>query len=302
MRWIGLFALVGWLGSPMFAGSLATANTIDIEVMTFNIRYGTANDGANHWDQRKNLVFSVIQQEDCDVVGVQEALRSQLDAILEAVPQYHAVGVGREDGKAAGEFSPILYKHERFDLLDSGTFWLSETPETAGSKSWGSANTRICTWARLQEKATWKTLYVYNTHLDHRSSTARFGAVELIADRMAQRAHQDPMILMGDFNAPEDSDPMRFLRGEISGPAVPKTLERGWTDTFRAAHPEAKLAGTFNGFTGYRKGPKIDYVLVRPGAAYVLEAYILDWNKNARYPSDHFPVVSRVLLGKPRFD
>lgn len=290
--------LIALLALPM-----ATANAaLDVRVMTFNIRYGTADDGENRWEQRRPLVFELLRQEACDIVGLQEALRSQLDEILAAEPEYKAVGVGRDDGKDAGEFAAILYRHEKFEMMENGTFWLSDTPETAGSKTWGNQSARICTWARLRSKKSWESFYVFNTHLDHRSQRSRFHGVELITERMKSHTRREPIVFMGDFNGPESSDSLRFLRGEIPGPSVPRTLEEGLIDSFRAVHPEAKRVGTFNGFVGDRKGFKIDYILVAPRTAFVIDAYILDWNKGLRYPSDHFPVTARLLLGSRRFD
>jgi len=298
-RLLTVATFVFFLTDLVLTASVA-AETLDVRLMTFNIRYGTAEDGVNRWEKRRDLVCDVLRQEDCDVIGLQEALKFQLDVILKEMPRYKFVGVGRDDGKEAGEFAPILYRHDRFEVLESSTFWLSDSPDVPGSGSWEGEDVRICTWARLQEKGTWKTFYVYNTHLSAQSASARFHAVELIASRIAKRAYDDPVVLLGDLNATEKSNPMRFLRGEISGPTIPRTLAFGWVDTFRQLHPEAKRVGTFNGFIGDRKGPKIDYVLASAERTYVLEAYILDWNKAARYPSDHFPIVVRVLLGASR--
>lgn len=291
---------IACLTASVVGSTDARAETLDLRVMTFNIRNGAADDGANSWDHRQSLVFELLRAENCAVVGLQEAFRFQLDAIVSALPQYGVVGVGRDDGKERGEFAAILYQERRLRLLDGQTFWLSDTPEVIASKSWGNTITRICTWAHFEEKASGQRFYVFNVHLDHRSESSRFHAVELIAGRIAARADPDPVILLGDFNAGEETDELRFLRGEIPGPTAPRTLRSGWFDTFRALHAKTTYSGTFNRFTGFRKGPKIDYILTQPQAGYVLEAYILDWNRRGRYPSDHFPVVARLLLGRRR--
>jgi endonuclease/exonuclease/phosphatase family metal-dependent hydrolase len=267
-----------------------------LRVMTFNIRYGTANDGPNHWSKRRELVFGVLRDHRPDVVGLQEALRFQIDEIRQALPEYGEIGVGRDDGKTAGEYSAILYRHGRLEVLEQGTFWLSATPEVPGSRSWGNSIPRICTWARLADKASGRRFYLYNTHLDHQSQPAREQGAELIARRMGQRTHSDPIILTGDMNSGEDNVVIRYLRGELK--AVPSKKEPCATvpplvDTFRLLHPEALQVGTFNGFEGKRDGPKIDYILVSPQWK-VLEASIIHDNTDRRYPSDHFPVMAVV--------
>ena len=143
-----------------------------LTVMSFNIRYGTANDGDNHWSQRREFLFEVVRDENADLVGVQEALAFQIDEILAAVPGYAVVGVGRDDGRARGEFSAILFRRDRFRVADSGTFWFSDTPEVPGSKSWGNTITRISTWARLVDRDG-SAFWHFNLHLDHQSQPSR---------------------------------------------------------------------------------------------------------------------------------
>ncbi len=284
--------------SLMMATPSTAQDALDVRVMSFNIRYGTAKDGENHWQKRRDLVFELLRQEKCDVLALQEVLRFQMDELLAALPDYAAVGVGRDDGKAGGEHAAILYRKSRFEALENATFWLSETPEMPGSKSWGSAHTRICTWARLRSKASGKGFLVFNVHLDNKSRASRIHSAQLIAERIdAVSDGSDPVILAGDFNAAEDSQPMMFLRGEVPAVDSSRLLQAPWVDTFRARHPDTQPAGTFNGFVGDRDGAKIDYILTRSRRAYVREAYILDWQKRGRYPSDHFPVVAHLVLG-----
>jgi endonuclease/exonuclease/phosphatase family metal-dependent hydrolase/type 1 glutamine amidotransferase len=256
----------------------------DLRVMSFNIRYGNAADGADRWELRRGLVFDVLRDEQPDVVGLQEALRFQIDEIREAVPGYAEVGEGR-DGGEDGEYSAILYREERFDVLASDTFWLSETPDVP-SAHWGNRYVRICTWGHFREKTSPdRAFYVFNTHLDHESQASRERSAELLAERIAGRAAPDPYVLTGDFNAGEDNAAIRFLGDQA-----------GLVDTFRAVHPDQRRVGTFNGFKGRADGEKIDAVLVPPGVD-VVDAAILRKNLDGRYPSDHFPVTARV-----RFD
>ncbi|MBN1488996.1 MAG: endonuclease/exonuclease/phosphatase family protein, partial [Phycisphaerae bacterium] len=244
-----------------------TSKAADLRVMTFNIRFGTANDGEDHWKHRREMVFQVLRDHEPDVLGLQEALRFQINEMHEAVPGYGEIAVGRDDGKDAGETAAILYRSARLEVDAHGTFWLSDTPEVPGSKHWGNTITRICTWARLHDRRTGAHFYVFNAHLDHRSQPARERGAELIAQRINQRPHGDPILLMGDFNADERNPAVRHLKGELA--AVGSKLDDSaavppLVDTFRVLHPDVSPAGTFNGFAGKRDGEKIDYILASP--------------------------------------
>ncbi len=270
----------------------------EVSIMTFNIRYGTANDGANHWEKRHELVYDVIRRHDCDAVGLQEALHFQIEQICAAVPNHAVIGVGRDDGKTQGEYSAIIFRADRLNVTDSGTFWLSDTPDAPGSITWGNACTRICTWARFIQKKSGKAFYLFNVHLDHRSQFSREKSMVLLAQRIADRKHSDPVIVTGDFNAGESNPAIRYLTGEIEGNTDDKRFAKNpvpLVDTFRVLHPTASPVGTFNGFKGERSGAKIDYIFVLPGTK-VLEAAILHDNKDGRYPSDHFPLTARIGL------
>ena len=254
-----------------------------LTVMSFNIRYGTAPDGDNHWTFRRALLFDVLRQENADIVGLQEALDSQIREITEALPGYAVVGVGRDDGKAKGEYSAILVRRDRFHVAEAGTFWFSETPLVPGSTSWGNRITRICTWARLIDRDG-LGFWIYNVHLDHESQPSRERSAALLAQQIHSRRLDEPVIVTGDFNAGEDN------------PVITELVPGMLIDTFRVLHPDADDVGTFNGFeAGAVTGPKIDYVLVQPGTR-VLAAAIVRTSRDGRYPSDHFPVVARVRL------
>jgi len=281
------------------AASASTAQDAQqLQVMTFNIRYGTASDGPNNWQNRKQLVFDVLRDHRPDVVGLQEALHFQIEEIVQAVPGFAYVGVGREDGKTKSEYCAILYRAERLDVSESDTFWLSDTPEVPGSITWGNACTRICTRARFTDKESNRNFYVYNTHLDHVSQPSRERSAVLLMRRIADRRHRDPVILTGDFNAGEDNRAVVYLKGKSTLPdseGVQRENPLPLIDTFRALHPDADDVGTFNAFKGERSGPKIDCVFAGPDVK-VLAAEILHDNENGRYPSDHFPVTAVVSL------
>ena len=271
---------------PVLSQSPASAEPLT--VMSFNIRYGTANDGENHWSRRRELLFDVVRDQNADLVGLQEALAFQIDEIIAAVPGYAVVGVGRDDGKAKGEFSAILFRRDRFRVADSGTFWFSDTPAVPGSKSWGNNITRISTWARFVDRDG-SAFWHFNLHLDHQSQPSRERSTELLLQRISARPMpSEPVVVTGDFNVGEDNVAIKTLVGAKTGAEAP------FLDTFRVRQPRATDAGTFNSFTFGKPGQdKIDYVLVQPGTE-VLDAAIIRTSRNERYPSDHFPVVARI--------
>lgn len=266
----------------------------NLVVMTYNIRYGTANDGNDSWANRKEIAIDVLRRHTPDVVGLQEALRFQIDDMRAALPQYAEIGGGRDDGKTQGEYSAILYRKDLLDLDDSGTFWLSDTPEVPGSITWGNACTRICTWGRFLRKDTGRAFYLFNTHLDHVSQFSRDRSAILLAQRIRDRKHPDPILVTGDFNSGEDNPVVRYFKGELELPAATGDLAKNpvvLVDTFRVLHPDALEVGTFHAFKGGVTGGKIDYILAQPETK-VLRAEILHDNQDNRYPSDHFPIVA----------
>jgi endonuclease/exonuclease/phosphatase family metal-dependent hydrolase len=283
--------LVVFTGLAGAAGQQAAVQPREpLSVMTFNIRYGTANDGDNRWANRREFLVDVIKTENADVVGLQEALDGQIREIVAAIPHYAVVGVGRDDGRTRGEYAAILFRRDRLHVSNSGTFWFSDTPEVVASRSWGNTITRICTWARFVDRDG-RAFWHYNVHLDHISQPSREKSTALLAQRMADRgAPDEPAIVTGDFNVGEDNPAIATLVGpRDAGPPL-------MLDTFRVRYPEEKTVGTFTGFVlDQTTGPKIDYVLVPPGAE-VLAAAIVRTSRDGRYPSDHFPVTARVRL------
>ena len=256
--------------------------------MSFNIRYGTANDGENRWPVRRDFLIDVMREQAADVVGLQEALDFQIDEITAALPVYGVIGVGRDDGARKGEYTAILFRRDRFQISDAGTFWFSDTPDVIASKSWGNRITRICTWARLVDRDG-RAFWHYNVHLDHESQPSRERSAALLRKRIDERRlPQEPVVVTGDFNAGEQN------------PAVVAMLAGGaLVDTFRVRFPTEKVAGTFSGFDPAKtEGEKIDYVFV-PAGAEVLRAEIVRTTRNGKVPSDHFPVVAQIRLAVP---
>ena len=273
-----LFLSIWLLGISPVAGAL------EVDALTFNIRYDNPRDGKDAWPKRREMVGQWLQGQAPDVVGLQEAKRHQIDDIRKIATQYSEYGVGRDDGKSAGEHCTILYKTVRFtlDKADCGTFWLSDTPGKVASKSWGNGIPRICTWARLVEKKSKRAFYVYNVHWDHRSQPSREGAARLIGERIAKRSRpKEPVILMGDFNADETNPAIRAL----------KAKPLGLIDSYRVVNPDEEAVRTFHGFRGGKaSGGKIDHVFVLPGTAKVKSAVIARYHREGRYLSDHYPV------------
>ena len=263
-------------------------SAFEIDSLSFNIRFDNSKDGENAWPKRKEMVGQWVKSESPDVIGLQEALRHQIDDIKKIATAYSEYGVGRDDGKSRGEHCTILYLKKRFSLdkSDCGTFWFSDTPEKIASKSWGNEIPRICTWARFIEKKTEKGFYVYNVHYDHRSQPSRLGASELIIQRISKRKRSnEPIILMGDFNASENNPAIKIFKDE------PLNL----VDTFRVVKPDEKMVKTFHGFRGGSfSGGKIDHVFMLPKMGKVSSAEIVRFSKEKRYLSDHYPVRAKL--------
>lgn len=274
-----------WFVMMLFAASPLAAQAA-VRVLSFNIRYGTANDGAHRWEARRDAVIGTIRDHAPHVLGVQEALRFQLDELARALPGYRELGVGRDDGRTAGEYSAILVDTARFSLLADGTFWYSDTPTVPGSMHWGNRITRIATWVRLVDRATGDTLRVYNTHWDHESQPSRERSAALLLDRVRRDAGPgDRVLVMGDFNSDETNPAFRQL-ATAAGSAEGTPLLR---DTFRARYPDARVVGTFNAFKGDSTAGKIDAILAGNGWS-VLDAGIDRRRWGALWASDHFAV------------
>lgn len=261
-----------------------------LEITSFNIRYGTADDGDNHWSLRNILLLTTIKNSRPDLLGTQETLGFQRDYLAKELPGYDVLGVGRDDGAERGEMSALFFRRERFQKLDGGHFWLSETPEKAGSKSWDSSLPRMVTWVKLadQNLKDRPAIYFFNTHFDHRGVKAREESAKLIVRKIHELAKDGPVILTGDFNCEEGSAPYRVL---FDKQADGSTL---LVDPYRAKHPtRGKDEGTFHAFRGGTDGARIDWIGVSKHFE-VENAEIDRTMRRGRYPSDHFPVKATV--------
>lgn len=255
---------------------------MNLRIGTFNVRWDAPGDGPHRWERRRERLLDLLRAWEPDVLGLQEPRREPLAQIRAALPVYASVGVGRDDGAEAGEFCPIFYRRARFDLVGSGTFWFSQTPEAPGSLGWGSRHPRLCTWVHLRERGDETAFTVYNLHWDHESEEARGQSARLLQDRLRQRPAADPVIVVGDFNAEADSHAVASLLAPDS--PVPVSALGG------AFSPST---GTFHGFTGDAPGTPIDHILLSPEWE-VVEAEIMRGDGRLPFPSDHFPVAATL--------
>jgi endonuclease/exonuclease/phosphatase family metal-dependent hydrolase len=257
-----------------------------LRVMTFNIRYNEPKDGVNAWTNRKQKVADVIRFHKADLVGVQEALIGQLEDLEKLLPAFSWCGVGRTDGKNGGEFSAILYRKDRFKLLECKTFWLSPTPDVAGSKGWDAALPRIVTWARFRDNRTKKVFYHFNTHFDHMGVKARLESAKMIIGRIKTVSAGTRSILTGDLNVKEDTEAYKTLAAADSGLRDARYISR---------NGHFGGTSTFNGFKELQPANKIDYIFVTPGVD-VLEHGVLSDKWDGLWASDHLPVLAEVEL------
>ncbi len=268
-------------------------SVLNLQVMSFNVRYGSARDGKNSWKYRRPIVRDLLRAHQPDIIGTQEALRFQLDEIRNDLNHYGEIGVGREDGMQSGEYAAILYNTRKFKVNDSGTFWFSDKPHIPGTRTWESHHPRICTWALFSDKKTGLKFYLYNVHLDHKSRKSRKKSIEMLLERITNRKHKLPVLVTGDFNVHEKNPLIRYFKGELPGEQG-QMCPYPMTDTFRSIHPKAS-GGTFNLFMGYRYGPKIDFIFA-DSSSQVNSANIIRSSHNGRFPSDHFPVSAEVVI------
>jgi endonuclease/exonuclease/phosphatase family metal-dependent hydrolase len=257
-----------------------------IRMMSFNIRYDEPRDGVNAWSNRKQKVADVIRFHKADLVGVQEALLTQLRDLESMLPDMAWCGVGRTDGKEAGEYSAILYRKSQFQVHECKTFWLSPTPETAGSKGWDAAFPRVVTWAKFRNRETKKTFIHFNTHFDHVGQTARVESSKLILQKIAQVAGKLPFVLTGDFNVVESNEAYKTI---VTGTEAVKLSDAKYV----TANPHFGGDSTWTAFKQIEPGRRIDYVFVQAGMR-VFEHGILADQWNGLWASDHFPVLAEI--------
>lgn len=257
-------------------------NAQSIVIATFNIRYDNPRDSGNLWADRKAYVASLIRFHDFDVFGTQEGLKHQLDDIQQQLPQYERYGIGRDDGQTKGEYSAIFYKKEKFTLLKSGDFWLSETPDKPGF-GWDARINRICSWVQLKDKVTGKTFYCFNVHYDHQGMVARRESSKLLLSKIRSISGKDPVILTGDFNGDHRSE----WYESIAHSGVLK-------DSFREVKHPYVNNGTFQNFgRNFNTADIIDHVFI--STHFTVKRWgVLTDSYSGKFPSDHFPVLTEI--------
>ena len=252
-------------------------------IITYNIRYNNTGDGVNAWPLRKDKVAGLLAFHQADIFNVQEALIEQINDLKSSFPEFGCYGLGRDDGKEAGEHMSVFYRKSRFEKLAEGTFWLSETPEKPGM-GWDAACNRTCTWLKLKDKITKKSLFIFDTHLDHRGVKAREEGVKLILTRIAEINKENlPLILTGDFNLVKESAPVQSVL-KVLHDARDKSVTQVYG-------PE----GTSGGFAVSDKSRIIDFIFINDKVK-VLRHGILSDSFGLFYPSDHKPVLAEVQL------
>ncbi|MBN2572167.1 MAG: endonuclease/exonuclease/phosphatase family protein [Ignavibacteriales bacterium] len=253
-----------------------------LRVMSFNIRYDNPNDGKNIWDNRKDQMIEMLNCYQPDFIGLQEALINQLSYITNGLQNYSYIGVGREDGKEKGEFSPILFDTSKFELIRQKTFWLSETDDIV-SVGWDAALERICTYGLFKERRTEELFHVFNTHFDHMGDTARLMSAKLIMKKIDKFTNDSSkIILMGDFNCELDSEPISIIKNELDYGAD--------VSLKRLYGPD----GTFNGFNeSIIITERIDFIFIK-NLQVLTYRHIDDRTKNNNFISDHLPVIVEV--------
>ena len=271
------------------SGAMASDWGDRLRVMTFNIRMDTPDDGENQWSNRKYLAAEMVRFHEADIFGAQEVLHHQLTDLLDRLPGYAYVGVGREDGKTKGEYAPIIYRKDRFVVEKSGNFWLSEHPEAVGQKGWDAACERVATWAILKDKRTGKRLFFMNTHLDHVGKVARHEGASLVLDEVGKLSEGLPVIVTGDFNATPDDDPIQVLTNTAD--------ERHLTHSRALAELKYGPDWTFHDYGRIPLAERswIDYVFVK-GAFKVYTNGVITDTLNQLYPSDHCPVLCELEI------
>lgn len=273
-----------WLTAAVLGLSAITAKAQQITIGSFNIRYDNPGDAGNLWKDRAPVVSNLIRFHEFDVLGVQEGLKNQLADISSALPEYAVYGKGRDDGKDGGEHSAIYYKRDRFKLLKSGDFWLSETPEKPG-KGWdATCCNRICSWVYLEDLQSKKKFYAFNVHFDHQGVVARVESAKLMLKKLKEIAGNAPVLLTGDFNGSRESEWYKTLAN--SGDVV---------DVHGVVKNPYANNGSANGFRTPRGEGVIDHIFMSKQFTASKWGILTD-TYYGKFPSDHFPILAKVSL------
>ena len=277
-----VIAFVFFLTSALFAKAQA-----EVKVMSYNIRLDVKSDGENWWEKRKDKVAGLVNYYEADFVGLQEVVHNQLLYLKDSLTGYNFIGVGRDDGKEAGEYSCIFYKKDKYSVVEQSTFWLSPTPDVP-SKGWDAALNRVCTYGLFKNNKTKKLVWVFNTHFDHMGNLARLESAKLIIKKIHELNTKNyPVIVSGDFNSKPEDGPSQYMMANMQNSRSISKLVYGVPDTW-------------NGFK-FNEKPNgcIDYIFVsKDDRISVLKFATITDSYDMKYPSDHFPVLATINIDK----
>lgn len=297
MNYLGSCFLTGLITlSGLFA--FKSLSTDELTIVSLNIRYDNPEDGKNKWKKRIPIVRSFFNQSTPDLIGFQEVTHLQLKDLETMLPAYGWVGRGRKDGLMGGEYNPIFYRKDRFQLLENATFWLSDTPEDPGSIGWDAQLPRIVTWVKLRDRESGKLIFHFNTHFDNKGIDSRYKSVDLLAGKIEEIAGESAAIATGDFNIRKDHS--RY--GEKPYLHLMETFSSHlWLESAEFAAEVVLSAGaTGNGFEEHweqRPPNAVDYIFVNPHLkvrSYQVDKII----QNGVFISDHWPVLAVVKFSK----
>ena len=277
-----VIAFVFFLTSALFAKAQA-----EVKVMSYNIRLDVKSDGENWWEKRKDKVAGLVNYYEADFVGLQEVVHNQLLYLKDSLTGYNFIGVGRDDGKEAGEYSCIFYKKDKYSVVEQSTFWLSPTPDIP-SKGWDAALNRVCTYGLFKNNKTKKLVWVFNTHFDHMGKLARLESAKLIIKKIHELNTKNyPVIVSGDFNSKPEDGPSQYMMANMQNSRSISKLVYGAPDTW-------------NGFKfNERPNGCIDYIFVsKDDRISVLKFATITDSYDMKYPSDHFPVLATINIDK----
>jgi endonuclease/exonuclease/phosphatase family metal-dependent hydrolase len=260
-----------------------------IKVMTMNVRYDNPDDSLNAWPNRISMICNFISKEEPDIIGMQEVLWHQYQAMDSVIKGYNAVGVGRDDGARGGEMNPVFFRKERFDLVRTLTFWLSETPDLPGSKGWGASLPRIVTWLELVDKSNHEHYFFFNTHFAHDSDSARIMSSRILLKEVGKIADGFPFVVTGDFNMLPYTTAYSILTGPDE--SVPALMDAYFVSEKKPLGPTY----TYNGFSDKPGNGRVDYIFVKNGLRVLNHStsYIKD---NEIFISDHWPVMAKIYI------
>lgn len=273
------------LGVLLMSDVTSAGERAELTVMTYNLRYASSQP-PHAWYQRRPAAKAMLEELQPDLIGTQEGLYQQVKDLDADLPDHDWIGLGREGG-SRGEFMAIFYRRDRFEPLEFDHYWLSDTPEVIGSVTWGHSVKRMVTWVKFRDLATGQDFYFVNTHFDHQVQEAREKSAALVLKRVNALNTLLPVLLVGDFNAVAGQNPVYDIL----------VNDEAFVDTWLAAEKRGEAIRTFHNYRGPQAGDgRIDWILSR-GPVRTRWTEVVTYEKDGQYPSDHFPVLARMVLG-----